>query len=144
MDDAAQDEWFASISAAVVLYAAMLGATVAGQVGGIAVDALVHSHGIAIPLSCSVVLEALAGARAGAARAGRALTPAESGRISVKYSLGLAGLSLVLGVWILAARPAGSALFPVTFLRGVLAVAILAFATAARWALMSAFAPRRP
>jgi hypothetical protein len=96
-----------------------------------------------LPLLCSVVLEAVAGARAGAARHGRPLTPQEAGRLSLVYSAGLALLSAVLGVWIIAARPAGS---PAPVIApGQAAAALVAFVvgTVLRWRLMIVFAPRR-
>ncbi len=144
MEDTAQDEWLAAISAAAVVYAAMLTATVGGQLCGIGLDALIGAHHLWIPLSFSVLLEALAGARAGAARSRRALTSRESARVSVTYSLGLALVSVPLAVWIVASHPAGGAFEGVTFARVALGLAVLVLCTCARWVLMVGFAPRRP
>ncbi len=143
MEDTAQDEWLAAISAAAFVYAAMLSATVVGQLCGIGFDALIGAHHLWIPLSFSVLLEAFAGARAGAARSRRALTPRESARVSVTYSLGLAFVSVALGVWIVASHP-GGAFAGVTFARAALGLAVLVLGTCMRWALMVGFAPRRP
>jgi hypothetical protein len=143
VDDTAQDEWLAAISAAAAVYAAMLCATVAGQLGGIGISALIGAHHLWIPLSCSVLLEALAGARAGALRSRRALTPRESARVSVTYSIGLALVSVPLALWIVASHPAGGALAGVTLRRVALGLAVLILGTGVRWALMLGFAPGR-
>ncbi len=55
----------------IPVYAAMLAATVAGQVLGIALDAVVlHARTLWVPLACSLLLESLVAARQGAARLG--------------------------------------------------------------------------
>ena len=100
----------------VAVYAAMLGEHVGGQFLGMAVDTLALGRRILwVPLACSVVLEALVGARFGASRMGRPLSPAERLRLSLHYSLGLAVLSIPLVLWLAAshaspaARPGGGA-----------------------------------
>jgi len=128
-----------------VVYAAMLGATIAGQLVGIAVDAAIGSHGIWIPAACSVFLEAIVGARMGAARAGRSLTTSESARVSVAYSVALAAVSVPLVVWFAAAgRGGAAALAQGRALGALIWLTALALGTAARWGLMVAFRPRRP
>lgn len=139
-----RDEWLAGISSAIAIYAAMLTATLAGQLGGIAVDAVIGSRGLWIPAACSVVLEALAGARVGAARAGGRLPSAKAARISLNYSIGLVALSVPLAAWLIAARPPGSDLHvDVTLSRVAVGAAGLVVATAGRSLLMIAFGPRR-
>ncbi|MDP9150115.1 MAG: hypothetical protein M3O36_09270 [Myxococcota bacterium] len=83
-----------------MVYVAMLGATVAGQVGGMAIDAVAMGRRVLwFPLALSVVLEAVVGARFGASLLGRPLTSSESGRVSIYYSAGLAAVSLPLALW---------------------------------------------
>ncbi len=145
---AAEDDWFAGGSVAIIRYPAMLAGTVAGQLVGIAVDAMMGTRTVWIPLACSVVLEALAGARAGASRSDRPLDSAQSARVSVIYSLSLLVLSVPLVIWIAASHPAapdaGSALALWTPARLAVLALALAVGTAARWGLMVAFGPRRP
>jgi hypothetical protein len=130
-------------SVPIVVYAAMLGATVAGQLLGISVDALVGSRVFWVPAAFSVVLEAAVGARFGAARAGTALDVARSGRVSAMYSVTLLALSVPLGAWIVASRPvaAGHAWSGASAGIALVAIALL---TLVRWGLMVVFAPRRP
>ncbi len=143
---AAEDDWLAGASVAIVRYPAMLAGTVAGQLVGIAVDAAIGSRTVWIPLVCSVVLEALAGARAGASRGEGPLDAAQSARVSVTYSLGLVLLSVPLVIWIAASHPAapdaGSALNVWTPARLGVAASAIAIATAVRWRLMIALCPR--
>jgi hypothetical protein len=123
----------------IVVYVAMLGATVAGQLVGMTADALVVGRRLVwVPLACSVVLEALVGARLGAARIGRPLTWRESARVSCYYSIGLAGLSVPLAIWSLASHPPlGGARSSRDMLVGLgLLLAWLLAATALRPALM--------
>jgi hypothetical protein len=146
-DSATDDDWFAAGSVAIIRYPAMLAGTVAGQLVGIAVDAAIGTRTVWIPLACSVVLEALAGARAGASRSEQPLDSAQSARVSGTYSLALLVLSVPLVIWIAASHPAapdaGSALLLWTPSRLVLAAVGLAVATVARWRLMTVFVPRR-
>ncbi len=91
-----------------VVYVAMLGGTVAGQFLGMAVDALVVGrHVIWIPLAFSLVLEALVGARFGAARVGHALTALERRRLTITYSLALAAVTLPLALWTAISKTVG-------------------------------------
>lgn len=144
---AAEDDWFAAGSLAIIRYPAMLAGTVAGQLLGIAVDAMVGTRTVWIPLGCSVVLEALAGARSVASRSDHPLDSAQSARVSVTYSLAVLLLSVPLVVWIAASHPsapgAGSALSIWTPSRLAVAAVALAVATAARWRLMLVLGPRR-
>lgn len=87
----------------ITVYGAMFGATVGGQLFGIVLDALVLGrHLVWVPLGCSVVLEALVGARFGGKRADRRLTWGEWGQVSAYYSGCLVSLSLPLAAWTLA------------------------------------------
>ena len=116
----------------VVICAAMLAGTIVGQFLGMGVDAIALGRRIVwIPLVCSAVLEAIAGARIGASRLGRPLTTAECTRLTVWYSAGLAALTLPLGVWIVAAH--GSAGPSLTMTSGTAAAVALVLAAAVGW-----------
>ena len=140
------DELFASWST-FARYPAMLGGTMTGQLAGIALDAVIGSRSFWIPLACSVVLEALVGARY-TPRGGTPLDARKCARVSWTYSLVLAGVSVPLLVWILASHVdavAGGVGYSVVTPGSVLA-ALVAFvgATAGRAGLMIAFVARRP
>ena len=124
----------------VAVYAAMLGATIAGQLAGIAVDGLMFGRRVVwIPLALSVVFEAVTGARFGAARLGRSLKPGECARLSAYYSACLGSLSLPLAAWTLASNrwlAGGASPASVGIVLGV-AFAGWAVATALRFALMA-------
>jgi hypothetical protein len=122
----------------MIVYLAMLVATIAGQLAGITADVALGHRVLWVPLGCSVVLESIVGARFGAARVGRALTPRECVRLSGWYSIGLGVLSLPLAGWTLASNPS---LHENTSVRAVvmalvLALAGLVAATAVRNVLM--------
>ncbi len=130
---------------AAVLYAAMLGATLAGQLAGIAIDALIGSRGFWIPVGCSVVLEAVAGARMGAWRATQRPTLRRVARLSATYSVVLVSLCVPLAVWSSASLPAEArAHVSWTPEHIVVAGGVLALATALRAALMIVFLIRSP
>ncbi len=131
------------LSGLAPVYAAMLGATVAGQLLGIGIDALLGLRSIGVPLGCSVALEAVVGARMGAARSGGALTPAQARRICMTYSAGLLGISVPMLAWIEVAHTASGAAQAWTLPRLLLALGLFAFATVARWALMVILSRRR-
>lgn len=131
------------LSGLAPVYAAMLGATIAGQLVGIAIDALLGLRSVGIPLGCSVALEAVVGARLGAAKSGGALTPRQVRRICMTYSAGLLGLSVPMLAWIEVAHTAGGAPQAWTLPRVGLALGLFVFATLARWGLMLALSPRR-
>jgi hypothetical protein len=119
----------------VVVYAAMLGGTIAGQLAGIGLSMALGRTSIGIPFGIGVALEALAGARVAVKRSGR-LTPREAGRLSLTYSVGLLAVSVPMVVWMDAShRAEGRATF---WTPGTLAVAVVlvAIATVARWGLM--------
>lgn len=124
----------------IVVYAAMFGATVVGQLVGMAADAVaLGRRWLWVPLVCSVMLEALVGARLGGARIGRPLTWSECARVSAYYSIGLAALSVPLAVWTLASNHglrAGVSSHAVVWALGV-ALAALIGATALRQAIMT-------
>ena len=139
------DELFASWST-FARYPAMLAGTVAGQLAGIALDAAIGSRSFWIPLACSVVCEALVGARY-TPRGGTPLDARRCARVSWTYSLVLAGVSVPLLVWILASHVAavpGGVGYSVVTLRSVVA-GVVAFvaATAGRAGLMIALVTRR-
>jgi hypothetical protein len=130
----------------VVVYAAMFGATAAGQVVGMIIDVVAIGHRVLwVPLLCSVVLEAVVGARFGAVRIARPLTWRECGRLSAYYSTGLGMVSMPLAVWTLASNPSlarGSSARDVIVGIGI-ALAVLAAATACRQGLMTLLSWRR-
>ncbi len=127
------------LSATVVLYAAMLGATIAGQIAGIAIDSVIGAHSIGVPLGCSVVFEAASGARLGAARSGGPLTARQAGRISATYSAGLLAISVPLLGWMEASKRASGAASMWTPGKVGAALALFFVATLARWGLMTLF-----
>jgi hypothetical protein len=144
-DSTPHDDWVQRTSAHLALYAAMLGATLAGQAIGIGVDAALGIRALWIPVALSVGFEALAGARAGAARAGRALTASECLRVSVTYSLAFVGVTLPLAAWtFLAGRAADGSSGPGagwSSARAGIFVAAAVVATFTRAGLMRAFRP---
>jgi hypothetical protein len=125
------------------VYLAMFAATIAGQVVGVVLDMLLGLGSIGVPLGCSVVLEAAVGSRLGAAKSGGSLTPRQASRICFTYSGALLAVSVPLVVWMEIAHSANGAGRSWTLPRFGMAVALFAFATLARWALMVAVA-RRP
>lgn len=141
-----EEELFKGGWVAIVRYPAMLGGTVAGQLFGIAIDVAVGTRGLWIPLACSVVLEALIGARFGASRGLPELDGAECVRVSVRFSVVILSVSAPLLVWVGASHaqavPGGVGLSFLTLPHLAAAVAALAVATAVRAALLMAFAPR--
>jgi hypothetical protein len=83
-----------------VVYVAMFGATLGGQLAGMAFDSLViGKHVLWVPAACSVVLEAVAGGVMAARRLRRPLATVEAARLSVIYSLMLAAVSVPLWGW---------------------------------------------
>ncbi|MGD0677945.1 MAG: hypothetical protein ABSC94_21235 [Polyangiaceae bacterium] len=137
------DDWVKDVSSAVVVYAAMLGATIAGQFAGISIDVAFESHDLWAPLACSVVFEGIAGARVGAAKKGRPLTLRELTRLTATYTVGLSIVSLGLAVWIQASTAAAGPLGPLTVIRVILAIAVVLAAGGARLGLMVLATPRR-
>jgi hypothetical protein len=132
----------------VAVYAAMLGATLVGQFLGMGLDSVVFGHRVVwVPLAASVVLEALVGARFGAARVGQPLSREQRARLSIYYSGILVLFSIPLVGWIDAANrardgaAAAGASTSFSSLVRVGAAAVVA-ATAARYALFGVFARR--
>lgn len=129
----------------VVLYAAMLAATMAGQFLGMGVDALAFGRKVIwVPLALSVLLEALVAARFGAARLGHELTTAQRGRLSAYYSLGLGAVTLPLIGWLIASHGQSA---PAMATHDVMQALVIVLAGAAavtllRWALMTLFTRR--
>jgi hypothetical protein len=128
----------------IAVYVAMLGATIAGQFFGMGA-ALIAGHRVAwIPIACSVLLEALVGARFGAARLGRPLRAGECAQVSAYYSACLSSLSLPLAGWTIASsrllRGAASSRDAARALGAVLVV--LVAATLIRYALMALVSAR--
>ena len=147
MQDEVDDAWLKEISDATVVYAAMLVATGGGQLAGILLNLALGWHQLWLPALLSVVLEAFAAARGSASRRGRPLTSRESLRLSVTYSIGLFVVTAFLGFWTLLARPAGSTPVPLPLPPAILLPVVVlaaAVATALRWGLMVAFAPKTP
>jgi hypothetical protein len=116
----------------VVVYVAMFGGTVAGQVVGMLLDALLLGRRVLwVPLACSLLFEAIAGARVG-----RPANASASARLSARYSLVLGAVSLPLAAWTAVYKSYDLAVV-LAFTLGVL------FAGAfARWGLLALFAPR--
>ncbi len=141
--DVAEVERIELGSVHIVVYAAMLGATVAGQLGGIMIASTFASRSLWLPCALSVVLEALVGARYGAARAGQRLTATRSLRVSAVYSALLLSISVPIAMWIIETRPPSSAHPRWTFADVAVALLALAVATVVRWALMVVLTPRR-
>ncbi|MGA3120408.1 MAG: hypothetical protein ABSF69_06505 [Polyangiaceae bacterium] len=143
-----EERLLAEASSAGVVFAAMLVATVAGQLVGMAADAAMASRSFWIPIGSSVVFEGIAGARVAASRWGRPLTIRESGRVSLMYSLAWVGITAPLAVWVRLSRGPGSAVSgslpgPMWTLAGLtLALGALVAATLLRWAVLVASAPR--
>jgi hypothetical protein len=129
----------------VVVYVAMFGATLGGQIAGVALDAFVVGRRVLwVPAACSVVLEALAGARLAAARLGHPLAPAQCGRLSAYYSVALAAIAVPLWGWTLLAKAPSASMGPASALPMLaLVVGALIAATVVRFALMVLFSPRR-
>jgi hypothetical protein len=138
------DDLFAPGSMRVVVYAAMLAATICGQLLGIGADGLLHVHTPVLPVVCSVVLEGIAGARLGARSGGYPLDRAESARLSGVYSLALVALTVPLAFWVSLSVNAPADAPPLwTATRVAGALAVLTVATVARWGIMLAFTPKR-
>ena len=133
----------------VAVYAAMLGGTVGGQFLGMALDAAIGRRLLWLPLVFSVLLEAVVGARFGASRVGHVLTSRERVRLSLHYSLALAGLSVPLVGWLAASHAspaelaAGGGLTPSTLLFwGTCVLGLLVAYTVVRTTLMGVFTGR--
>jgi hypothetical protein len=146
-ESTALDEFVARASASLVLYATILGATLVGQAIGIAAEMGTGLRAMWIPAACSVVLEAFAGARAGAARVGRALTARECLWVSATYSIAFVAVTLPLALWTYASARTGGAAWASGAPRPLAYTAIFAgaalAATFVRAVLMLAFSPRR-
>jgi hypothetical protein len=130
------------LSPTVVVYAAMLGATVAGLIGGIAVGSVLGIRSIGIPLGCAVVFASGAGARLGAAKYGAPLTPRQAGRISLTYSGALLVFSVPLLGWMEASRTGAGEAASWTPAKVVAGLALFALASLALWGLMVLLSPR--
>ncbi|MBV9948463.1 MAG: hypothetical protein JOZ69_16550 [Myxococcales bacterium] len=133
-----------------LVYVAMFAGTIAGQMLGMALDAALRAvsgggRHLWLPLACSATFEAVLGARLGAARLGRPLSPGECARVSLLYSAALGALSLPLLLWSLAVirSKAGLAGAPSPGAALALLVVALASVTAVRAALMVPIARAR-
>jgi hypothetical protein len=140
--DEDDDPGFDLLSGMVIVYTAMLGATILGQGLGIALDSLLGIGTIGVPIGCSVALDSLAGARIGAAKSGGSLTPRQAARIAFTYSGGLLVVSLLILAWMDVARTAAGRPSAWTPGRLALALGVFAVAAVARCGLMVALAPR--
>jgi hypothetical protein len=127
----------------IAIYGAMFGATMAGQFAGVALDAVVGHRAVVVPIVCSVLLEALVGARLTRSQVTRSLTVGDWGRLSAYYSMALALLSVPLALWTAASRspqaPFGGN-NPASILSLVLGVLVVL--TLLRWGLMTLFGRR--
>jgi hypothetical protein len=141
-----EEELFAGGWLAIARYPAMLGGTLAGQVGGILIDTAIGTRGLWIPLTFSVLLESIVGARFGGTRGLPRLDRAQCVRVSLTYSFVLLVVSAPLLVWVGASHaeavPGGVGLSFVTPARAAAAVVALAVATAVRAGLMYVLATR--
>ena len=137
-DSPAAEDFFAPGSPFAFVYAAMLGATVAGQVLGIGVDALLGVHNVAAPAACSLLLEAFAAARLGARVEGHPLEARRAGVVSGIYTLALLAISIPLLGWFALSGhvTAPGDAFTWTPLRAAAVLAALAAGVPVRWGLM--------
>ncbi len=145
MDDSPADEdFFSPGSPFVVVYAAMLAATIGGQLLGIGVDALLGVHNVALPAAFSLALEALVGTRLGARVEGHPLQVRRAAVISATYTLALIAVSVPLVAWFATSdrMAAPGDAFVWTPLRAAAVLAALAVGVPVRWGLMVLFAPR--
>jgi hypothetical protein len=140
------EELFAEGWAALVRYPAMLAGTMAGQLVGIAIDAVTGNRGFLIPILCSAVCEAIAGVRFAGPRGGKMVDASAAPRVSATYSLALAGLSLPLIFWVAVSHAeaveGGVGYSFLTPARIAGALVALVAATAARAGLMMAIVKR--
>jgi hypothetical protein len=143
-DSPAAEDFFAPGSPFAFVYAAMLGATVGGQVLGIGVDALLGVHSVAAPAACSLLLEAFAAARLGARVAGHPLEARRAAVVSGTYTLALLGVSIPLLGWFALSGQvtAPGDAFTWTPLRAVAVLAAFAAGVPVRWGLMVLFGRR--
>jgi len=83
-----------------VVFAAMLGAGLAGVLAGVLYNRVVLDHAVPwIPLALGVLAEAWVAARYGRRRLGRPLTPDQRARISLYYTIGIATLAAPFLIW---------------------------------------------
>jgi putative ABC transport system ATP-binding protein len=132
------------------VYAAMLGAGIAGALTGALYDGLVLGQSVpAIVALSTVVAEAWAGARLGARRQARPLTPDQRGRVSLLYTCGVSLPMGAIALWFAVNKlpvplldavehlsSGGIALLLVSSLLALSAIALL------RYLLLALFAPR--
>jgi hypothetical protein len=139
-DPAAQDDWIARASARLAFYAAMVGATLAGQLVGVGADAALRTRSLWLPYACSVLLEGIAGAKA----AGRRLDLRESARISIGYSAATVIVSTILVAWTDVAHTTGAARLSFAGAAGFVPRVFLAvvLGTLARAGIMSGLSAR--
>ena len=132
----------------VVVYGAMFGGTVAGQLVGMLFCRVLGGHPqllpVLLPIACSVLLEAVVGAGLGRARVGRPLRTGECAWVSAYYSLLLGAVTFPLAACSLAATKQESGRTAGQAVAGLgLALGILLLATVARHALMALLSSRR-
>jgi hypothetical protein len=131
----------------IAVYPAMLAGTMAGHFLGVGFDVLVlRDHSMWAPLGCSVLLEAVIGARYGAARVGHPLTSGQRGRLSIYYSLALTAVSLPLAGWLKASslsrdQVSGVSVSSHDLVWVAIALVGLVVYTAVRYGLMAVFSP---
>jgi hypothetical protein len=143
-DSPADDDFFAPGSPFAFVYAAMLGATIGGQMLGIGIDALLGARNVAAPAACTLILEAFVAARLGAKVEGHALDVRRAAVVSATYTLALVALSAPLAAWfaLSGSVTAPGVAFAWTPLRAAVVLVALAAGIPARWGLMILLGPR--
>lgn len=128
----------------LVVYAAMFGGTVAGQLVGMVAGSAVGHRPLWLPVACSVLLEALVGTRLGAARIGRALSAGECARVSTYYSMCFGAVTLPIAACSLASSKQDAAATPSRVAAQLgLALGVLVLWTVARHGVMALLSTRR-
>ncbi len=127
----------------IAVYGVMFGATMAGQFIGVALDSAIGQRALWVPIACSVLLEAVAGAFFATSRVARKLGFADWGRLSAYYSVAMAAVTAPLALWTAAAKSPQSPLggHDPSALVGI-GLGVLVVWTLLRWGLMIVVAPR--
>jgi putative ABC transport system ATP-binding protein len=136
----------------LVVYAAMAGGGLLGALAGVLYDAVVLGAAglVWIPLACAMLAEVWVGARYGAKKLGRPLTPDQRARVALGFSCGVTAPFVALGVWLGADKlpPSLVERFEQLSSGGVAVVLLLAVlglgaTVLTRYLLLSVLAPRR-
>jgi putative ABC transport system ATP-binding protein len=135
----------------VAVYAAMFGGALGGALAGVLYGKFVlGSISPAVAVVCMLLTEAWSGARLGAKRQNRPLTPDQRGRVATVYTVGVTLPLVTLGLWFAVNKlpmavldrveqltSSGVALSLIAILSALAGLALL------RYLLLSLFAPRR-